>query len=141
MAKADGLDFDEVCGREADPDLDECDSGSCVAAYSEDHDAEECRGWYLRYARAAAPALMEEGARLALEAAAGYLDGRGGIVIPGTVAFAPLVSGNNQPCMSGNPADRLHPPQRRKFDDATATLAEAIRALDPAVIVKGSGRE
>ena len=69
IAKADGLDFDEVCGREADPDLDECDSGSCVAAYSEDHDAEECRGWYLRNARAAAPALMEEGARLALEAA------------------------------------------------------------------------
>lgn len=70
IAKADGLDFDEVCGREADPDLDECDSSSCVAAYSEDHDAEECRGWYLRNARAAAPALMEEGARLALEAAA-----------------------------------------------------------------------
>jgi len=92
-------------------------------------------------ARAAAPVLMEEGARLALEAAAGYLDGRGGIVIPGTVAFASLVSGNNQPCMSGNPADRLHPPQRRKFDDATATLAEAIRALDPAAIVKGAGRD
>ena len=92
-------------------------------------------------ARAAAPALMEEGARLALEAAAGYLDGRGGIVIPGTVAFASLVSGNNQPCMSGNPADRLHPPQRRKFDDATAALAEAIRALDPAAIVKGAGHD
>lgn len=96
---------------------------------------------FLGLARAAAPALMEEGARLALEAAAGYLDGRGGIVIPGTVAFASLVSGNNQPCMSGNPADRLHPPQRRKFDDATATLAEAIRALDPAAIVKGAGHE
>lgn len=96
---------------------------------------------YMEDARAAAPALMEEGARLALEAAAGYLDGRGGIVIPGTVAFASLVSGNNQPCMSGNPADRLHPPQRRKFDDATAALAEAIRALDPAAIVKGAGRD
>ena len=70
IAEADGLDFDEVCGREADPDLDECDSGTCVAAYSEEHDAEDCRGWYLRQARAAAPILMEQGARLALEAAA-----------------------------------------------------------------------
>lgn len=109
MAKADGLDFDEVCAREADPDLDECDSGSCVAAYSEDHDAEECRSWYLRNARAAAPALMEEGARLALEAAA---------------------------------KEVIYNPQKREtYEGGVLDAQDAIRALDPAEIVKGSGRE
>lgn len=57
LAAADGLDYDEVCGRDADPDLDECDSGTCVAAYSEDHDADDCRGWYRRSAKAAIEAL------------------------------------------------------------------------------------
>lgn len=55
-AAADGLDYDEVCGKETD--ADECDSGTCVAAYSEDHDADDCRGWYRRQARAALTAAL-----------------------------------------------------------------------------------
>lgn len=63
-----------------------------------------------------------------LDKAADYIEGAGG-VIPGTVGFATLVSGNRQPCMSGDGRDRLHPHVRRGFDDATASLAAAIRAL------------
>lgn len=64
----------------------------------------------------------------AIEKAAGYVEGAGG-VIPGATVFAPLVSGNNMPCMSGDARDRLHPHKRRYFDDATKTLATAIRSL------------
>lgn len=64
----------------------------------------------------------------ALERAAAYVEGKDGR-IPGSVAFAALVSGNRQPCMSGDARDRLHPPTRRAFDDATASLASAIRSL------------
>lgn len=47
--------------------------------------------------------------------------------------FASLVSGNNQPVMSGDPRDRLQPHIRRRFDDACneATLA-ALRAIEGA---------
>lgn len=62
----------------------------------------------------------------ALEAAARYVEGHGG-AIPGAAVFAPLVSGNNMPCMSGDPRDRLFPHLRRRFDDATRALAAAIR--------------
>lgn len=55
LAKADGLDFDEVCGCETE--ADECDSGTCVAAHLEDHDAEWARSWYIRHAHAALSAL------------------------------------------------------------------------------------
>ena len=78
-----------------------------------------------------------EGARDALEAAASYVDGKGDTVIPGTVSFTALVSGNNMPCMSGDGRDRMHPHIRRRFDDATCALADGIRALDPEQIVKG----
>ena len=57
---------------------------------------------------------------------AAYVEGKGG-VIPGAAVFAWLVSRNNQPCMSGDPRDRLHSHVRRNFDDATASLAAAIR--------------
>jgi len=52
IASADGLDFDEICGVDADPDNGYCDSGTCVAAFYEDHDADHARGNYLRQARA-----------------------------------------------------------------------------------------
>lgn len=63
-----------------------------------------------------------------VEKVANYIEGADG-VIPGTVGFASLVSGNRQPCMSGDGRDRLHRHVRRDFDDATASLAAAIRAL------------
>ena len=59
MAKADGLDFDEICGVDADPDEGFCDSGTCVAAHWEEHDAEQARRWYTHLARAALAALGE----------------------------------------------------------------------------------
>lgn len=65
----------------------------------------------------------------AIEAAAAYVDGKGGTVIPGATVFAALVSGNFQPCMSGDARDRLHPHIRRRFDAATHTLTRDIRAL------------
>ena len=66
--------------------------------------------------------------QVTLEKAADYIEGAGG-VIPATVGFAPLVSGNRQPCMSGDGRDRLHTHVRRDFDDATSSLAAAIRAI------------
>jgi hypothetical protein len=50
MAKADGLDWREACGYESGQD--DCDSGSCIAAHFEDHDAEWARTVYLRRADA-----------------------------------------------------------------------------------------
>ena len=58
LAKADGLDFDEVCGVDANPDDGYCDSGTCVAAFYEDHDADHARGVYMRHARAAIAAMQ-----------------------------------------------------------------------------------
>ncbi|MDE2434757.1 MAG: hypothetical protein KGM49_00720 [Sphingomonadales bacterium] len=55
LADAEGLDFDEVCGVDANPDEGYCDSGSCVAAFYEDHDAEQARRHYLHSARAILP--------------------------------------------------------------------------------------
>lgn len=66
--------------------------------------------------------------QVTLDKAADYIEGSGG-VIPGTVGFASLVSGNRQPCMSGDVRDRLHRHVRRDFDYATASLAAAIRSL------------
>lgn len=57
-AKADGLDWDEVCGLEADP-LGECDSGTCIAACYEDHDAGYARAVCRQQATAAYAALRE----------------------------------------------------------------------------------
>lgn len=53
MAAADGLDWNEQCAFEASEDADCCDSGTCVAAYYEDHDPEVARRWYRRHAEAA----------------------------------------------------------------------------------------
>lgn len=66
-------------------------------------------------------ARLEERERIAR-----YVEGAGG-VIPGATAFVPLITGDNQPCMSGDMRDRLHPAKRRMFDDATRSLALAIR--------------
>lgn len=40
--------------------------------------------------------------------------------------FAALVSRNNQPCMSGDPRDRLLPHHRRQFDSACQEAARAV---------------
>lgn len=73
LAQSHGLDFDEVCGVDADPDNGECDSGTCIAACYEDHDAAYARAMYRADARAILPliaAQREDAARQALEAAA-----------------------------------------------------------------------
>ena len=61
LAGADGLDWDEVCGVDADPDEGYCDSGTCVAAHWEDHDAEQARRWYMHLATAALSAMSPAG--------------------------------------------------------------------------------
>lgn len=53
LAKADGLNWAEVCGYEALPPLDDCDSGTCIAAHFEDHDPQSARAQYRKYARVA----------------------------------------------------------------------------------------
>lgn len=58
-----------------------------------------------------------------------WLRGDGG-VIPGLVAFASLVSGNNMPCMSGDPRDRLHAHERRRYDDVIRHVCDAIERGD-----------
>lgn len=63
-----------------------------------------------------------------LNAAADYVEGTDG-KIPGANVFVTLVSGNNQPCMSGDGRDRLPPHKRRDFDAAASSLADDIRSL------------
>ena len=60
MAKAHGLDFDEICGVDADPDEGYCDSSTCVAAYYEEHDADMARDEYLHQAAAALSLMQPE---------------------------------------------------------------------------------
>lgn len=55
-AKADGLDWDEVCGCETD--AEECDSSTCIAAWDEDHNADLCRSHYRHRAQAAIAAMQ-----------------------------------------------------------------------------------
>lgn len=69
LAKADSLDYDEVCGVDADPDNGYCDSGTCIAAHWEDHDAEQARRWYLHLSRAAIAAMQADGEPVADERA------------------------------------------------------------------------
>jgi hypothetical protein len=57
LAQSHGLDFDEVCGVDADPDNGYCDSGTCIASGYEDHDAAYARSCYLADARAAIAAM------------------------------------------------------------------------------------
>ena len=57
ICAADGHDFDEVCGVDANPDEGYCDSGTCVASCWEEHDAEQARRWYRHIAQAAIAAL------------------------------------------------------------------------------------
>jgi hypothetical protein len=75
-------------------------------------------------ALAAARPVIERETR---EAVANRLEGAGD-VIPLLACFATFVSGNKQPCMSGDPRDRLHPHQRRWFDDAMREVAATIRS-------------
>jgi hypothetical protein len=49
--------------------------------------------------------------------------------------MAAMVSGNNQPDMSGDPRNRIHPARRRAFDDACRRTAEAVLAA----LAKGDG--
>ncbi len=54
LAKRDGLDWEETCAYEADPDSrDGCGSATCVAAQYEDHDPEVARSNYRAYAETA----------------------------------------------------------------------------------------
>jgi len=75
---------------------------------------------------------MNQAADEALERAADYVEGTGG-AIPGTNVFAPIVSGNNMPSMSGDNRDRMPTHLRQRFDTATNNLATAIRALKEGV--------
>jgi hypothetical protein len=79
-------------------------------------------------ARAALAVAVEWARKDEREKIASYVDGNGGTVIPGASVFASLFSRNNQPCMSGDPRDRLNRVDRRAFDDRIAALSAAIRA-------------
>ena len=57
LAKSHGLDFDEVCGVDAYPDSDECDSGTCIASGYENHDAAYARTMYRADAQTALAAI------------------------------------------------------------------------------------
>lgn len=59
LAQSHGLDFDEVCGVDADPDNGYCDSGTCIASGYEDHDATYARAMYRADARAAIAAMQQ----------------------------------------------------------------------------------
>lgn len=59
LARADGLDYDEICGVDAEPDEGYCDSDTCVAVHWEEHDAEQARRWWLHLARAIIPLVRE----------------------------------------------------------------------------------
>mgnify|MGYP006921311973 CR=1 FL=1 len=50
--------------------------------------------------------------------------------IPALAAFAPLVSGNNMPSMSGDNRDRLHPHIRRRYDAVIVSICNAIERGD-----------
>lgn len=54
-----GLDFNEVCGVDADPDEGYCDSGTCVASGYEDHDADYARAIFRSQAKAAIRAMLD----------------------------------------------------------------------------------
>lgn len=69
------------------------------------------------------------GFRRGVEAAAKYVNGDGGKVIPGVVGFATLLSGNNMPDMSGDARNRLRPHARQQFDAVMSELAARILAL------------
>lgn len=60
LATADGLDFNEVCGVDANPDEGYCESGTCVAACWEEHDAEQARRWWRHLARAVIPLVQAD---------------------------------------------------------------------------------
>jgi len=60
LAKADGCDFDEVCGVDADPDEGYCDSGTCVASGWEDHDADMVRRYYRSRATSVIPLIQAD---------------------------------------------------------------------------------
>lgn len=63
------------------------------------------------------------------EAIVAWLRGDGGR-IPALAAFAPLVSGNRMPDMSGDARNRLHGPQRRDFDNVVFSLCAAVERGD-----------
>lgn len=67
LAHSHGLDFDEVCGVDANPDEGYCDSGTCIASGYEDHDAEYARVCYLADARSLLPLIQAELARVEKE--------------------------------------------------------------------------
>lgn len=90
------------------------------------------RGQEYAIAKEAALLGIEQGRAEMREEAAKLLDGDGGKVIPLLAGFAPLVSGNNMPCMSGDARDRLRPHVRQRFDDGIASVAQAIRAIPTA---------
>ena len=64
LAKDFGLDFDEVCGVDADPDEGYCDSSTCVASGYEEHDAAYARRVFRSQATAALSALDQAGLQI-----------------------------------------------------------------------------
>lgn len=70
-----------------------------------------------------------EGYAAAREDAADMLDGKRNTVIPLLASFASLVSGNQQPCMSGDARDRLRAHVREDFDQTIKEIAGAIRNM------------
>lgn len=70
-----------------------------------------------------------EGYAAAREDAADMLDGKRSTVIPLLASFASLVSGNQQPCMSGDARDRLRAHVREDFDQTIKEIAGAIRNM------------
>ncbi len=88
--------------------------------------AETERAWM--YVREEAHDAADAAIAIVLEAAAEYVEGKGG-VIPGSAVFGTLVSGNPMPDMSGDPRNRMLPHIRRRFDDATRELGNGIRNL------------
>jgi hypothetical protein len=93
----------------------------------DEHQQRTLWGFFDAVAREQQAALSAARPFVAAECAA-VLRGDGG-VIPVLSAFAGLVSGNNQPCMSGDPRDRLREHDRRRFDATMDAVAETMAAI------------
>lgn len=114
-AKADGLDWDEVCGHEAEKD--ECDSGTCIAALCEDHDPDWARSHYLRLARAALAIAMPAAFEMAAEVAEKRAEAR-------FADFGTTEPDTNASYYSGRRGEALD-----ELDEEDGDIAKALREL------------
>lgn len=114
LAQADGLNWAEVCGYEAIPPLDNCESGTCVAAHFEDHDPDYARDQYRKYARIAFEAgeITDDVRRLVIAARCvldmGGMDEEHRELDKAAEAFASRVGWDDQPELAG--LDDVHGP-------------------------------